>query len=83
MNKTNWLRPICKEHKISLVDLGRRINKSKQYMTELNKGRIRLSYELAVQIAGALETTPDTLFLHSESSKDGLNGLSATGTDSL
>lgn len=58
---------ICRERNISLAELGRRIGKSKQYMSELARGNIRLRYDMAVQIAEALNTTPDQLFLLSES----------------
>jgi len=65
MQKT--LREICKEYGITLTELGRRIGKSKQYMSELGKQRIRLRYDMAVKIAAALGTTPDQLFLPEES----------------
>lgn len=58
---------ICQEHGVSLAELGRRIGKSKQYMSELARGNIRLRYDMAVQIAEALGATPDKLFLPSES----------------
>ena len=48
---------------LTLDQLGDMIGRSKQYMSQLEKGRIRLSYETAVKIAKALETTPDRLFL--------------------
>lgn len=57
------LKQICKERGLTLTELGRRIGKSKQYMSELAKGNIRLTYDMAVKIAVALNTTPDDLFL--------------------
>lgn len=81
MNEHNWLLPICKTHNITLVELGRRIGKSKQYMTELGRSRIRLSYEIAIKIADALGTTPDTLFLSIKSSEPGLTPQTPTGTE--
>ena len=48
---------------ITMVQLGDKIGCSKQYIYALEKGNIKLSYEMAVKIATALETTPDELFL--------------------
>lgn len=48
---------------ITMVQLGDMIGCSKQYIYALKKGNIKLSYEMAVKIATALETTPDVLFL--------------------
>lgn len=79
MKNPNWLLPICKEHNTTLVDLGGKIGKSKQYLSELGRGHIRLSYDMAVKIAEALDTTPDALFLPTESSETGYE--KATGTD--
>lgn len=61
------LKQVCKEHGITLTELGRRIGKSKQYMSELARGNIRLTYDMAVKIAEALNTTPDDLFLPEQS----------------
>lgn len=72
MKNSNLLLGICKNHNITLAELGRRVGKSKQYMTELGKGRIRLTYEMAAKIALELNTTPDELFLEA---------LTPTGTD--
>jgi transcriptional regulator with XRE-family HTH domain len=77
LKKNNFLLEICKEHNTNLSALGRQLNKSKQYMSELNRGNIRLTYEMAEQIANIFNTTPDDLFLSQESNK---NVLSATGT---
>jgi len=49
---------------LTMVQLGSMIGCSKQYIFALEKGGIRLSYELAVKIATAMGTTPDELFLH-------------------
>lgn len=62
-----------KTYRITLAEVGRRIGKSKQYMSELAKGNIRLSYGMAVKIARALGTTPDALFLPIVSNIDGHN----------
>jgi len=46
-----------------LEQLGDIIGRSKQYMYTLEKGNIRLSYEMAAKIARAMGTTPDEIFL--------------------
>ena len=50
-------------HNLTLEALGAKVNRSKQYMYLLEKGGIRLSYEMAVKIASAMGTTPDAIFL--------------------
>lgn len=57
------LKQICEERNTSLAELGRKVGKSKQYMSELARGNIRLTYDMAIRIAAALNTTPDNLFL--------------------
>lgn len=59
------LLEICREHGLTLAELGRRIGKSKQYMSELARGNIRLKYEMALKIAEVFGTTPDELFFAS------------------
>lgn len=66
------LLKICEERNITLAELGRRIGKSRQYMSELARGNIRLTYEMALKIAEALGTTPDSLFLVNKSNINGL-----------
>lgn len=78
MKNGNYLLKICKKKGITLCELGNRINKSKQYMSELGNGNIRLTYEMAIKIADVLDTTPDTLFLTVFSNR---GGLPPTGTD--
>jgi len=67
------LLEICNERKITLAELGRQIGKSRQYMSELARGNIRLTYEMALKIAGVLKTTPDRLFLGEKSNINGHN----------
>ncbi len=54
---------ICREKGMTLTELGKRIGKSKQYMTALQQGRIRLKYEMALQIAEVFGLKPDDIFL--------------------
>ncbi|MDD4754087.1 MAG: helix-turn-helix transcriptional regulator [Desulfitobacteriaceae bacterium] len=77
MKTSNYLLEICKKHGITLTELGKRVGKSKQYMSELGQGNIPLKYEMAIKIATSLNTTPDELFLDVMSSED---GLQPTGT---
>ena len=50
-------------YNLMLEQLGDIIGRSKQYMYTLEKGNIRLSYEMAAKIARAMGTTPDEIFL--------------------
>jgi putative transcriptional regulator len=68
----NKLRNICAKNNMTLQELGARLGKSKQYMSELGRGNIRLTYDMAVKIARVFNTTPDTLFLTDKSNKMGL-----------
>lgn len=79
MKNVNYISDICKNHGITATELGKRIGKSKQYMSELGKGNIRLTYEMALKIASSLGTKPDALFLQTVSKQI---GLKPTGTDS-
>jgi transcriptional regulator with XRE-family HTH domain len=47
---------------LTLEKFGELIGRSRQYMSQLERGKIRLSYETASKIARALATTPDELF---------------------
>lgn len=59
----DMIRKARTDRGLTLEQMGGLIGRSKQYMSQLEKGRIRLSYEAAVKIAEALGTTPDKLFL--------------------
>ncbi len=65
------LRKVRLQHGLTLAELGKHLGKSKQYMSELERGNIRLSYDMAVRIARIFGTTPDALFLPSESNDIG------------
>jgi putative transcriptional regulator len=68
------IRRLCKENKIKMSELAIKIGKSKQYISALTNGTIRLRYEIAVQIAEVFDTTPDQIFLQSvDSSLEGDN----------
>ena len=57
------LRQARLSRNLTLEQLGGLVGRSKQYLNQVEKGKIRLSYELAVKIAKAMGTTPDRLFL--------------------
>ena len=63
MNIPIQLRQARLSHNLTLEQLGRMVSRSKQYLNQVEKGKIRLSYELAVKIAKAMGTTPDAIFL--------------------
>lgn len=67
------LRKIRVKNKMTLRELGVRLGKSKQYMSELERGNIRLTYDMALKIAQVFDATPDDLFLLEESNYIGLN----------
>lgn len=67
MNLGQRVRDIRLNHGMTLEELGERLNKSKQYMSELERGNIRLTYEMAVAIADVFGTTPDDFLLPSGS----------------
>ena len=73
----NKLRALRKQRGISLRKLGSLLGKSKQYMSELERGNIKLSYDMAMDIADVMGLKPDDIFLPGVSNNIGQN----TGTD--
>lgn len=73
MNLGQRVRNIRIKHEMTLEDLGERLGKSKQYMSELERGNIRLTYEMAVAIAQVFKTTPDGFLLPQKSKNMGHN----------
>jgi len=67
MTMQTRLRALRNERNMTLEELGALLDKSKQYMSELERGNIRLTYEMAVKIAHVFGTTPDAIFLPKES----------------
>ena len=55
---------------LTQTDLGRVMGKSKQWVSEFERGNIRLKMDVAVQLAAALEVMPD-IFLPKRSNKIG------------
>lgn len=53
------LREARETEKLTQEELGRKIGKSKQWISELERGNIRLTYEYAVIISAVYGKTPD------------------------
>lgn len=49
--------------KLTQTELGKRIGKSKQWVSELERGNIKLSFEMAVSISNACNKTTE-FFCH-------------------
>ncbi|MCT4662306.1 MAG: helix-turn-helix transcriptional regulator [Tissierellales bacterium] len=56
------IKDICNRNNVTLAELGKNIGKSRQYMSELSRGNIRLTYEMAVKIALFFNMKPDDIF---------------------
>lgn len=59
MEKLMTLKKMRTAAGMSLVDLGQKIGKSKQYMWGLENGKIRLSFNTAATLAAVFNKTPD------------------------
>lgn len=68
----NRLREIRESEGLTQEELGKQIGKSKQWISELERGNIRLTYEYAVAISAVYGKTPD-YFLPSQSMNNRLN----------
>lgn len=78
MNIPLLLKQARLSHNLTLEALGSKVNRSKQYMYALEKGNIKLSYDMAVKIALALGTTPDEVFLEKpDYDAKGVNSVAA------
>ena len=64
------LRSQRKKSGITQSELGSMIGKSKQWVSEFERGNIRLNMDIAVQLANALGATPD-IFLPNRTKKIG------------
>ena len=64
------LRAARKKSGITQLELGNMIGKSKQWVSEFERGNIRLNMDIAVQLASALGETPD-IFLPGKTKKIG------------
>jgi len=59
MNVSQRVKDARCEAKLTQTELGKMIGKSKQWVSELERGNIRLSYEMAVIISEACDKSTD------------------------
>ena len=63
MEKLSILKNLRTDANMTLVNLGTRIGKSKQYIWGLENGKIRLSFDTAAMLAAVFDKTPDIFFV--------------------
>lgn len=63
INTAKRVRDARKDAKLTQTELGKRIGKSKQWVSELERGNIKLSFEMAISISNACDKTTD-FFCH-------------------
>ncbi|MGO4498848.1 helix-turn-helix transcriptional regulator [Paenibacillus sp. 2RAB27] len=75
--KSNTLKQLREENDLTLQDMATKIAVSKPYYWQIENGKRRLSYELAVKISTVLGKTPDEIFLESKLTKSEQTSSSA------
>ena len=63
INIAERVKDARKEAKLTQTELGRQIGKSKQWVSELERGNIKLSFEMAISISNACNKTTE-FFCH-------------------
>lgn len=63
INIAERVKDARREAKLTQTELGKRIGKSKQWVSELERGNIKLSFEMAVSISNACNKTTE-FFCH-------------------
>ncbi len=63
INTAKRVKDARKDAKLTQAELGKRIGKSKQWVSELERGNIKLSFEMAVSIPNACDKTTE-FFCH-------------------
>ena len=63
INIAERLKDARRDAKLTQTELGKRIGKSKQWVSELERGNIKLSFEMAVSISNACNKTTE-FFCH-------------------
>ena len=63
INIAERVKDARRDAKLTQTELGKRIGKSKQWVSELERGNIKLSYEMAVSISTACNKTTE-FFCH-------------------
>lgn len=79
MNYGKEIRALCEDNEITMSELAEKLGKSKQYISALVTGTIRLRYDMAVMIAQIFNMKPDDIFLKTKSIKGGQNDLDREG----
>ncbi|MGZ9782496.1 helix-turn-helix domain-containing protein [Bacillus pseudomycoides] len=64
--KLEKLKEIREVHKMSLQNVADLIGVSKPYYWQIENGKRRLTYDLAVRISGVFNLTPDDIFFEFE-----------------
>ncbi|RJQ09873.1 MAG: XRE family transcriptional regulator [Bacillota bacterium] len=57
------IRLVREQHQLTLAQLAGRLGRTKQWLSDLERGKIKLTYETAVAIAHEFGTTPDAILL--------------------
>lgn len=57
INIAERVKDARRDAKLTQTELGKRIGKSKQWVSELERGNIKLSFEIAVSISNACNKT--------------------------
>ena len=63
INIAERVKDARRDAKLTQTELGKRIGKSKQWVSELERGNIKLSFEIAVSISDACNKTTE-FFCH-------------------
>lgn len=63
INIAERVKDARRDAKLTQTELGKRIGKSKQWVSELERGNIKLSFEMAVSISYACNKTTE-FFCH-------------------
>ena len=63
INTAKRVKDARKDAKLTQTELGKRIGKSKQWVSEIERGNIKLSFEMAVSISNACDKTTE-FFCH-------------------
>ncbi len=59
INTAKRVKDARKEAKLTQTELGKKIGKSKQWVSELERGNIKLSFQMAVIISNACDKTTE------------------------
>jgi len=59
INIAERVKDARRDAKLTQTELGKRIGKSKQWVSELERGNIKLSFEMAISISNACNKTTE------------------------